>query len=687
MSKNKLLLFILLILSTSFLLFSACSKDKSKEADTKNNETKVTQAASNEDEGKNEETAANIYGLTGNIQDGAILHAWTWSFNTIKDSMQDIAIAGYSAVQTSPINACYQDAVGGMQLYGEGKWYYQYQPTDWTIGNYQLGTKEEFTAMCEEAHKYGIKVIVDVAPNHTATDTSSVAQSLIDAVGGIDLLYHKNGMNSIVNYGDRMECTTGSVGGVPDVDTENKAFQDYFIAYLNECIACGADGFRYDTAKHIGLPDDPNETTDDTNNFWPRVLSEITNADTIFNYAEALQGDNDRLADYIKTLGAGTASSYGSALRNSFANGNLSVSSISAYQIGSADPKNAVTWVESHDNYINDGSDTLIDDTDITLIWAYITARKDGTPLFYDRPYGASADNKWGTLNRIGAAGSPLYKSAAVSAVNHFRNAMINEDENLVNPGNDTSIVMVERGTKGCVIINAGDAKSLSTETKLADGTYQDRVDSSKTFTVSGGTITGDIAAQSVVVLYNEGYITLPSTATVSMDFDSNIIFDENVTVTLHATNAKSSSYSVNGAEEAAYTDGDTITLGDGLASGDTVSVKLSAVSNDDAVTCMTYTFTKKTAITSGLKVYFDKPDNWSDAVNIYVYDESTATVKMLAAWPGVAMTKDSDGLYSFTFEEVWDNCQIIFNDGTNQYPNAMEPGFTPEDGKTYTPQ
>jgi hypothetical protein len=101
----------------------------------------------------------------------------------------------------------------------------------------------------------------------------------------------------------------------------------------------------------------------------------------------------------------------------------------------------------------------------------------------------------------------------------------------------------------------------------------------------------------------------------------------------------------------------------------------------------MTYIFTKKTAISSGLKVYFEKPDSWSDAVNVYVYDESTATVKTIKERPGVPMTKEADGRYSFTFEEVWDNCQIIFNDGKNQYPAAMEPGFTPEDQKTYTVQ
>ena len=96
------------------------------------------------------------------VENGAILQAFCWDFNTIKNSMADIAAAGFSAVQTSPINECLEGENGGMQLYGNGKWYYHYQPTDFKIGNYQLGTRDEFKEMCDEAEKYGVKVIVDI---------------------------------------------------------------------------------------------------------------------------------------------------------------------------------------------------------------------------------------------------------------------------------------------------------------------------------------------------------------------------------------------------------------------------------------------------------------------------------------------------------------------------------------------
>lgn len=239
-----------------------------------------------------------------------ILHAWCWSFNTIKDNMKDIADAGYTFVQTSPANMCFVGENGGMQIFGDGKWYYHYQPIAWSIGNYQLGTRDEFKAMCAEAEKYGVRVIVDVLPNHTAFDTSAVTEEFIKAVGGRDKLYHANGLNEIKDYNDRYQCTTGAMGGLPDVNTENPDFQYYFMTYINDLIACGADGFRYDTAKHIGLPSDPLDEKSKENDFWPvatgrKAVKGLTLAkkDSLFIYGEVLQDKNVKEQEYAEYFG------------------------------------------------------------------------------------------------------------------------------------------------------------------------------------------------------------------------------------------------------------------------------------------------------------------------------------------------------------------------------------------------
>lgn len=632
-------------------------------------------------------TGAEAPKQTGDIAQGTILQAFSWNFNTIKRSMADIAAAGYAAVQTSPINNCLEGEDGGMELYGDGKWYYHYQPTDFKIGNYQLGTKEEFTEMCAEADKYGIKVLVDVIANHTTTTLDAVADDLIKAGGGsLELLYHKNNSKDIKKWDDRLECTTAKMGGLPDINTERPSFQDYFLTFINDCIACGADGFRYDTAKHIGLPDDPKEEDGFQNNFWTRAINEPTNADDLFIYGEVLQGGNDRLDDYIKTIGRTTSSTYGGKIRGAISNANVDTSAVSEYWIGKSDPSKVVTWVESHDNYINDSSWQQLDNDQVILGWAVITARKDGTPLFFSRPYMSSWENIWG-MNRIGAQGDDMYKDKRVSAVNFFRTAMKGEEENLVNPNLDSTILMIERGKKGAVIVNTTGEKTVDFETNLADGTYVDRVDGKTEFTVKGGKLTcaSKLPENSVTVLYNEGYTEAEPMANVGVAKGTEFLNSgDSAELTLTLENAENGTYTT-GNETKSFKNGDKITLKK-PEKGEVATVELEA---QNAKGLPTYerieiTFREKYEIKKGTKVYFEKPADWADELYAYVYD---ADERENRVWPGVAMTKESDGKYSYTFDKDWDSPLIIFDDGdlsdSVQYPEGK--GLKVEPDKTYT--
>lgn len=556
------------------------------------------------------------------------------------------------------------------------------------IGNYQLGTRDEFKAMCDEAEKYGIKVIVDVIANHTTPTTSAVSQDLIDAGGGsLDTLYHKNNAYDLNDFSNRLACTTYKMGGLPDINTERTSFQDYFIEYLNDCVACGADGFRYDTAKHIGLPDDPKEDDGFTNNFWQRVITEVNNADNLFIYGEVLQGNNERIADYIEAIGHTTASTYGSKIRGAITNNTLSKGTVSDYWLGDA-PLNMVTWVESHDNYINDGNWYNMTKEQVILGWAVITARKDGTPLFFDRPYYSSVENEWG-MNRIGTEGDDMYKDKSVKAVNFFRTAMIGEDENIVNPNSDSTAVMIERGTKGAVIVNTKDALKTGFETNLADGTYVNRVDGKTEYTVKNGKLTSDadIPANSVVVLYNDGYKEYEAAAEVGVAEDTvfNIQSGKTATVTLTCANTDNAEYALNGAAAVSYKNGETVTVS--VPSGsDIATLELTAKNSKGVKTYERVVFATevKYSISSGTKVYFEKPDSWGDQIFAYVYNDELYENE---TWPGIEMAKESDGKYSYTFTEDWETPYIIFNDGdfadSQQYP--ADNGLTVEDGKTYT--
>lgn len=444
---------LLAVTTIAVLCFTGCGGNTSQKNDENGTDGGASMANGN----------VNEYGLSKTIDNGTILHCWCWSFNTIKENMSEIAASGFTSVQTSPISQCLEGENGGMEIYGAGKWYFHYQPTKYVIGNYQLGTEEEFKQMCEEADKYGISVIVDTVINHCTSEYDSIDASLTDIEGGG---FHPQDGNW--SETDRFEETQYALSGLWDLNTQNTKVQNLVLDFLKNCVADGADGFRYDAAKLIELPDDTsakygNEFTSD---FWPTVL----NNGSKFQYGEVLQeGGNitystsfesgyddslsSRLEAYQKFMNT-TNSMYGFRIREAVDTNNLSVDFIgdNLLPLGASASK-VVTWVESHDNYCNDATYTHIDNGEIIRAWAILAARENGTPLFFDRPKGSSATNPWGE-NVLGAEGSSLYKDAQVRAVNFFRNEMGDAKEYISNPTGSQELLMIERGDKGSGIWN-----------------------------------------------------------------------------------------------------------------------------------------------------------------------------------------------------------------------------------------
>lgn len=444
-------------------------------------------------------------------QGEVILHAWSWSFDTIAANMHKIAAAGYDYVQTSPAQACFIGDNGGMALYSQegdsvmGKWYYYYQPTDWTVGNYMLGDRDAFKAMCDSARAYGVKVIVDVLPNHTAVDHTAVLPGLDNAVGGHENLFHANGFIDITDYNDRLQCTTGKMGGLPDVNTENPDFQYYYMQYVNDLIGLGARGFRYDTAKHIGLPSDPKDPKAEENDFWPIALGHkdirglsLSMPDSLFIYGEVLQDRNVKEDEYAELMSV-TASGYGHELRKALVENNANAVDLASWHHKAA-PSRLVTWVESHDTYCNEHESADIDDDVIRAGWVFLAARNGGRPLFFSRPAGSTRENYWGN-NRIGARGNDEFFHPEVVAANEFRHAMTGQPETLV-IAEDGSAVEVARGDKGAALISfSPEQVALSLSTPLPDGTYTDKVHGT-TFTVSNGVISGQLAPHTTYIIY-----------------------------------------------------------------------------------------------------------------------------------------------------------------------------------------
>lgn len=440
-----------------------------------------------------------------------ILHAWSWNFPAIAENMKNIADAGFTMVQTSPVQNCFNPEGGSKKLFDEtgweGNWYYYYQPTDWKIGNQIVGSKDQMQAMMDSAAKYNVKVIVDVLPNHTAFDIDAVSDDFYKAVGGRDKMFHTQGLNPVRDYNDRYECTLWASGALPDVNTENPDFQKYYMEFVNELLNMGVRGFRYDTAKHIGVHSDPVDEAAGVkeNDFWDvatgrKAVKGVKLAlpyDSLFVYGEVLQDRNVPEAEYADYFGQ-TASSYGHVLREMLDKRNAKNIDIINWH-HSAAPEYLTTWVESHDTYANAHESAHLTDDQIRTAWVWLTARQNGVPLFFSRPAGSTRQNYWGD-NVLGAAGNDEYMHPEVVAVNKFRQAMNGEKENLQISDNG-EVLLVNRGKKGAAIVNISKiANRVDLPTTLPDGKYKDVV-YGKEFQVKKGRLTGYAAPERSYIL------------------------------------------------------------------------------------------------------------------------------------------------------------------------------------------
>ncbi|MBQ0098681.1 MAG: starch-binding protein [Oscillospiraceae bacterium] len=462
-------------------------------------------------ETESKETGAS-YNLAAKVQDGTILHAFCCSFNNIKNRLPDIANAGFSAIQTSPVQQP-KDFGGWNDI---NQWWKLYQPISFTVAQNDswLGSKSDLTSLCNEAHKYGIKIICDIVANHTANDGSN---------GGVDWNLSRYESN-LYNGKDRyfhpyVDCNDGSIRNVvwgnigePDLNTSDSYVQGRVTSLLKECVDCGVDGFRFDAAKHIETPDDGEYAS----NFWTNVLGNASSyakskkSKELYYYGEILNtvGNGRSYKSYSKFMSVTdnvtsdkTTASIKDNRASSVANTN--------YNSG-LEGKYLVLWGESHDTYMGDSgtggyrNTSNISQNVIDKGYCFAASRKGASALYFLRPNGGMGDFN-----------SSTYKSSQISAINKFHNKFVGAEEKLYS---SNSLAVCERYTStgaGMVIVNcSGDSTSVnSLDTyHMANGSYKDAV-SGNTFTVSNGKISGSIGSSGVAVVYNENSVVTPTSA------------------------------------------------------------------------------------------------------------------------------------------------------------------------------
>ena len=112
--------------------------------------------------------------------------------------------------------------------------YHGYWASDFTKLNPTLGTEEEFKTLIEEAHKRGIKIMVDIVVNHAGYDTDFGDMIRTD--------------DETVSGDDQKD----SLSGLPDFQTEDADVRAQLVKWQTAWIEnYDIDYFRVDTVKHV----------------------------------------------------------------------------------------------------------------------------------------------------------------------------------------------------------------------------------------------------------------------------------------------------------------------------------------------------------------------------------------------------------------------------------------------------
>lgn len=617
------------------------------------------------------QTASADSTLRDKVGDGVMLHAFNWSYNTIKENLPAIAAAGYTTVQTSPVQQPKDYSTSGDVT---GQWWKLYQPISFHIAEQSwLGTKDDLKSLCDEADKYGIKIICDIVSNHIANADETRPDSVSNQVKKYEPEFYKKRRTYTRTYkGDANDSSVqavvqGHVSKCPDLVTNDTAVQGYIINLLKECIDCGVDGFRFDAAKHIETEDDGEYASDYWKNITTSASSYYTQktGDDLYIYGEILNncGADRSYSSYTKYINV-TDNRTGDAVLYNVTKGKASTATNAKYKSGVA-ASNAVLWAESHDTYEgNSGSSGFsntadVSDENVVKAWAIVASRKDSTALFFARP---------GTALMGGVSTDTTYKSTVVSEINKFHNLFVGQSEKLGSSGN---IAYVARGTSGIVLSNCkGTNASVSISgTGLADGKYTDTVSGAE-FTVANGVLTGSIGKTGVAVVYN-GTTTPKAINSV----ESGSFRGDTMALTLSLENATSGTYCLDDSTPVKFTGTTSIRIGSDYKPGETITLTVTAT-DGVKTSSMVYKYTKSTAQESGVYVFFNPATQkgWSAPYQVYIYDETTnkGTVYKNANWPGEAMTLDpATGYYYY---EVPKSSSISADeDDENQAPSDFD--------------
>ncbi|MBM6993978.1 MAG: starch-binding protein [Prevotella sp.] len=502
-----------------------------------------------------------------------------------------------------------------------------YDPCYWLSQNSCFGTEQELRTLISTYKAKGVGLVADVVINHK-NGLGSWANFVDETVTGsttgntYTLTWDNTNYTGICSTD---EANTNSASGVAgmiqgaadtgddfngfrDLDHTNATVQQNVKTYLDYLLnEIGYTGFRYDMVKGFG-------------GSYIKTYNESANP--TFSVGECWDS-YATITSWIQATGY-TSAAFDFPLKYSlydaFNNSNWSALSNKGVMGDTNYSRYAVTFVDNHDTGRTDGNGSSPLANNWSAANAFILA-SPGTPCIWLKHYNADPTS---IGNMILAR-----KATGVNSQSSYLQAQ----------EQDGGYILETQGTTGSLYVQFGGA-----------------VGSAPT----GYTLvaSGDSYAFYKKVTTQQASVTLSAASTT--------FTTDTLDITATATNATSAWIQVGSGSKVDFTSTATVTIGDDMAYGDSVTVSWGATGSDGVEVTGSTTYTKQEPA-AGISVYVKA----SSAPYLYVWSEETGSVVQLnGTWPGTLMntttTVNGTTYYVFTTTAA-STINVIMSDGSGQ--------------------
>ncbi|MFG6476936.1 alpha-amylase family glycosyl hydrolase [Microbacterium sp. P06] len=208
-------------------------------------------------------------------------HGGDWAGLT--ERLDYIADLGVTAIWLSPVSEQQPLSRDGQEAS-----YHGYFTKDFATPNEHFGDTAELQELIDTAHGLGLKMILDVVPNHTADylagTSTTYSPSTHKPASPLDnsSYFHHAGDCLFNGLESQSQIENCDLGGLDDLDQSNPAVSSFLTDTYKDWVDMGFDGIRVDAARSV-----PQQ--------W---LADFEDAMGVPTFGEIFVGDVDYVSDY-----------------------------------------------------------------------------------------------------------------------------------------------------------------------------------------------------------------------------------------------------------------------------------------------------------------------------------------------------------------------------------------------------